>query len=73
MPFAWSEVGQWCCDRCCDKSDYERERMIEVFKLNRSYKELIERLELEKIDGEITVVRREIAEVHKRCEQYRCV
>ena len=32
VPFAWSEVGQRCCDRYCDESDYERERMIEVFK-----------------------------------------
>ena len=51
VPFEWSEVCQWCGDRYCDESDYERDRRIEVFKLKRSYKELIERLELEKIDN----------------------
>ena len=51
--FAWSEVGQWCYDRNWEESGYEREGRVEVFKLSRSYKELIERLELEKIDDSV--------------------
>ena len=56
VPFAWYEIGQWGYDRCYDDERYlERElfrdREIEIFTLSRNYKELKERLELEKIDN----------------------
>ena len=55
VPFAWYEIGQWGCDRCYDDERYfERELCVdgevELFTLSRSYKELKERLELEKIN-----------------------
>ena len=45
LPFAWNERVQGGYEKYC-----ERERIIELFTLSRSYQELKERLELKEID-----------------------
>ena len=40
---------RWCCDRYCDESDYEREKELEWFKINRGYVELIEKMDVKRI------------------------
>ena len=50
VPFAWNEVVPVCCDRCYYEKYVERERMIEVFKLNRGYEGLVKRLKCEGVN-----------------------
>ena len=45
LPSVWNENVK-CYEKYCDESDYEREKELECFKLNRSYKELIESLNI---------------------------
>ena len=47
------EVVQGGCDRCYDERYYERVRVIEWFKLKRGYTELVEMLDIERIDDDI--------------------
>ena len=44
LPSGWSEIMK-CCG---DESDYERERMVEIFKGKRDYEELIQSLNSER-------------------------
>ena len=44
---SWSERVQWGCERYYDER--ERKREMEIFKVNRGYKELVERLDIERV------------------------
>ena len=48
VPFAWNEVVQGGCDRYCDER--WRKREIEIFNVNRDYKELVEILDIERAE-----------------------
>ena len=43
LPFGWREIVQGGCERYYD----EKERKREIFSVNRGYKELVERLDIE--------------------------
>ena len=47
LPSVWNE-NMKCCEKYCDESDYERERererVVEIFKVNRDYEILVQSL-----------------------------
>ena len=47
LPSAWSEREN--VKGCSDESDYEREKELEWFKINRGYGELIEKMNIKRI------------------------
>ena len=47
LPSVWNENVK-CCEKYCNESDYERERMVEIFKVKRDYEELIQSLNSER-------------------------
>ena len=47
----WNENVK-CCEKDCDESDYERERVVEIFKVNRDYEILVQSFVLYCIERE---------------------
>ena len=48
LPSVWNENVK-CSEKYCDESNYEREKELEYFNLNRSYKELIEKMNIQRM------------------------
>ena len=48
LPSVWNENVK-CSEKYCDESNYEREKELECFKINRGYGELIEKMNIKRI------------------------
>ena len=58
LPSVWNENVK-CCEKHCNESDYERERMVEIFKLNRNHEILVQNLCMEREEQIDLPVKRE--------------